>query len=103
MTSIRPPLDEFRRRGPRQGRLVDEEGCAIERFIPHKVIGTAAILFAAALRNDIDDSAAIVAVLCRVVIAQHLDLADRVLVDGHADLIRAAGFARVESVNRRHG
>src|SRR5205085_8387886 len=86
-----------------QSRFITKEGAGIERLIAQEVIGTAPIFLAAALRDDIDQSAAVVAVLGRVVIAQDLDLADRVLIDRHADLVVAAWLGGIQAINRGDG
>ena len=85
-----------------QRRLVDEERSGIERLVTDEVIDSAAIIFSAALRDDIDHGAAIIAVLSRVVIAQNLNLGDSILAGRHTDLVRAAGFAGVQAIDSSH-
>ncbi len=72
---------------PHQTGFVVEEVVGIERFIPNEVIRAPAVISSAAPRDDINDSAAIVAVFGSVVIAEHLDFGDRILIDGHAYLV----------------
>src|SRR5262249_21677033 len=88
----------------RHGRgFVDEEIVGVQRFIADKIIGAAAVLGAAAFRNDGDHRAAVIAVLSRVIVSQDLNLADRVLVDGHTYFVRTARFTGIQTIYRRHG
>ena len=51
-------------------------------------------------RDDVDHPTRSASVLGGVVIPEHLDLAHRVLIDRHADLVVAARLRRIQSVNR---
>src|SRR5687767_7971943 len=70
-----------------QTLFVVEERCRVERLVTQEVINAACIPLATALRNDIDDRAAVVSVLRAVVVTKHLHLSNGVLVDRHAQLV----------------
>src|SRR5262249_46657255 len=63
-------------------------------------VAGAEIIFLAALGDDVDLGAAVVAELRRIAVAQNLDFGDGVLVDRQADFVRAARLAGVQAVNR---
>ena len=79
-------IERLGRRG-HDSILIDEEVVAVERLIPDEVVDAAFIVFAPALRHDRNQGAAIVAILSCVIVAQHFDFADRILIDSHADLV----------------
>ena len=72
---------------PRQGSFVIEKAIGVERFIAQEVIRAPAIVFPTALGNDVDDRAAIIAILRRIVVAKNLHLSNGVLIDAHAQFI----------------
>src|SRR5205823_11433433 len=87
---------------PGQGPLIIKEVVAVKGLIPEKVISAALILLSAPLRNDIDNGTAIVAIFGRIIVAEYLDLRHGILIDGHTQLVRSAGLACIQSVNRGH-
>src|SRR5262249_39263990 len=72
---------------PWQARLIGEKRSAVWRFIANEVVCDASIIFAAALSDQVDHGAAVIAVFRRVVIAQDFNLGNRVLVDSHAQFV----------------
>src|SRR5262249_255943 len=67
------------------------------------VIGAAGVVLFSALGDEIDYCAAIIAVFRRIVITQDLDFGDSVLVDAHAQFVRSARLAPVQTVNGSDG
>ena len=84
----------------REFLLIDEERRAVQRFVAHKVINAAVVFSAATLRDNINYRSAVISVFSGVIIPQHLNLADRVLINRHADLVRAAGLTGIQTVDR---
>ena len=76
-TEVEAPVVEAIKRSL-QTRLIVEEVGGIEGFIAKEVVSSAGILPSAALRDDIDHGAAVVAIFRTVVIAQYFDLADSI-------------------------
>src|SRR5262249_20442836 len=72
---------------PRQALSIIEEGIGIERFIAEEVVGAAAVILLAALGDDINLSAALVAEFRRIVIPQELDLFDCILADARGQIV----------------
>ncbi len=56
----------------RQTCFVVEERTAIQRFVTQEVISSAGIILTATFGDDVDDRAAVIAVLGAVVVAQAL-------------------------------
>src|ERR1700752_4865496 len=71
----------------RQAGFVVEEGTAVQRLVAQEVVSRAGVVLTTAFGNDVDDRAAVVAILGAVVIAQNLYFGDGVLVDRHAQLV----------------
>src|SRR5437870_2318791 len=64
---------------PWNPRLIVEKRTGVERFIPNEVVGAAVIIPRAALGDDVDQGAAIIAILRCIVVAQYLDFGDGIL------------------------
>ena len=82
-----------------EARLVIEKIIGIESFIAKEIIGAAVIIASAALRDDVDQRAAVIAVLGGVVITKNFHFRDGILIDAHAQFVRAARLAAVQTVH----
>src|SRR5207249_2510869 len=67
--------------------LINKERRSVQRLIPDEIVNAPGVLSAATLRDDINHRAAVISVLSTVIVSQHLNLADGVLIDRHADLV----------------
>src|SRR5262249_61322763 len=86
----------------RSGKFVNQF-FAVKNWVARKVVGAAVIPLPAVLGDDIEHGAPIVAVLGRIIVAQDFHFRNGVLIDGHAQFIRAAGLTGIQAVNGHYG